>query len=90
MHDHGYQQYYSMGWRVNGSSELASELKVSLQKNMVACDEDGKWGMDHAVWMPLSVMFSDGDTLKGVPVVEVSLVRNFDKFLHQKLGECLH
>ena len=70
---HDYGEYPSWLDRItyacSGSPTLASEVVAALEDGGQGGVVDMSQGLDHATWMPLSLMYSSGK----VPIVQISL-----------------
>ncbi len=65
-------------------SEHPSLLFV-LQQNGIEAKENSKYGLDHGAWIPLHLIFPEGD----IPIVQLSLVDSLDPREHLKIGHAL-
>jgi 4,5-DOPA dioxygenase extradiol len=71
--------------RPRGSVALARRVIEHLLHAGLKPRSDPTRGLDHGAWLPLSLLFPDGD----LPVVEVSLHESLDADMHFALGRAL-
>jgi aromatic ring-opening dioxygenase catalytic subunit (LigB family) len=75
---------YEITYPVAGDPFLASRICGLLTANGLFARTDPR-GLDHAVFIPLKVLYPDAD----VPVVALSLDRSLDPGLHLRVGAAL-
>ncbi|MEB3313554.1 MAG: class III extradiol ring-cleavage dioxygenase [Cyanobacteriota bacterium] len=76
---------YTLTYSVPGDPALANQLVQGLyQRGISACIEAER-GLDHGVFIPLMLMYPEGD----IPVLQVSLLANLDPVAHIALGQAL-
>ncbi len=56
-----------------------------FQQNGIEAKENSKYGLDHGAWIPLHLIFPEGD----IPIVQLSLVDSLDPREHLKIGRAL-
>jgi aromatic ring-opening dioxygenase catalytic subunit (LigB family) len=76
---------YQLSYPAPGSPALAARVAALLASAGVRTLTDGRRGFDHGTFVPLSLMFPDGD----VPVVTLSLKSSYDPAEHIRLGQAL-
>lgn len=76
---------YAIRYPAAGSPSLADEVAGLLTEAGFACDLDRTRGLDHGAWVPLRLMFPDGD----VPVVQLSVQTPLGPAHHVALGRAL-
>jgi aromatic ring-opening dioxygenase catalytic subunit (LigB family) len=75
---------YRITYPAKGQPQLASRVVDLLRRAGLAAEQDAR-GFDHAVFIPLKVMYPAAD----VPVVALSLDASLDPALHLAAGEAL-
>lgn len=76
---------YKIKYQAPGSPELANRVKDLLQENGFKATLDSERGFDHGTFVPLAVSFPKAD----IPVVQLSLRKNYDPEIHLKAGRAL-
>lgn len=76
---------YDLRYPSPGAPELAAEIGERLGAAGFAAESDAGHGLDHAVWIPLRVMFPDA----GIPVVPLSIQNRLGPDHHYRLGQAL-
>jgi len=76
---------YEYTYAAPGNPQLADELQTHLLAHKLPATLAPKRGFDHGVFVPLKVMYPQGD----IPVVCVSLNKNFSPQQHIQLGQGL-
>ena len=76
---------YEMQYPAPGAPELADEIVGLARLAGMEADTDGRWGLDHGAWVPLSLMYPDAD----IPVVAVSVNPDAGPAHHRALGAAL-
>ena len=79
------QEAYSLRYPVPGQPALAARARDLLEGAGVPALVDQQRGLDHGVFVPLSLMYPAAD----VPVVEMSVHPSLDPALHRRMGEAL-
>ncbi len=78
-------QAYELTYGAQGNPLLAAELLTLLQAQILPATLAPNRGFDHGVFVPLKIMYPQGD----IPVVCVSLHKNFSPQQHIQLGQGL-
>ena len=78
-------ELYGLRYDARGSPDLAGRVADLLHGAGLSCDLDRNRGLDHGAWVPLILMFPDGD----VPVVQLSIQRHLDPAQHVALGAAI-
>mmetsp|Transcript_14848 Transcript_14848/g.47370 ORF Transcript_14848/g.47370 Transcript_14848/m.47370 type:complete len:129 (-) Transcript_14848:201-587(-) len=76
---------YDIKWAPPGSPSLAAEVVQLLKDQGIPCEEEGERGLDHGVFIPLSLAFPEAD----VPVVQLSMFSSLSAQSHLDLGAAL-
>jgi 4,5-DOPA dioxygenase extradiol len=76
---------YDLRYPAPGSPPLAETIATSLRQVGFACDMDGKRGLDHGAWVPLSLIYPAGD----IPVLQLSVQPHLGPEHHLRLGRAL-
>ena len=76
---------YRLTYPAPGDPDLAAKIAVLLEGAGIAHRLDAQRGWDHGVFIPLKVMYPDGN----VPVVAVSFRGDLDPEAHLELGRAL-
>lgn len=76
---------YHVRYPAPGSAELATRISELFTANQLRHHFDSKQGFDHGCFVPLVVMYPNAD----IPVVQVSIQRDYDPELHLALGRAL-
>jgi len=79
------REAYQYTYNAPGSPQLAHTVRDMLQSAGLECKEDSKRGWDHGVFVPLKLLYPNGD----IPVVALSLQSSLDPQLHIRMGEAL-
>jgi len=83
---YGFPDYtYKLEYNVPHSPQLVGRIKQLLSKDNIEIGENDSRGLDHGVFIPLKLMYSDAN----IPVVQLSLNANLDPMFHFKLGQSL-
>lgn len=80
------RESYSIRWPARGDDALAGRVEALLSGAGFATAHDSKRGLDHGVFVPLSVAWPDGAP---APLVQVSLHPSLDAAAHVRLGRAL-
>ena len=78
-------ELYKVEYSGNGDVELALRTANLLNDASVPCDIDYHRGLDHGAWVPLMLMFPEGD----VPVFQLSIQEHMDPEKHYTMGRAL-
>ncbi len=86
IHDFGNfaRELYEVQYPVNGSPELASNVKEHL-KAEVSVELDHDWGLDHGCWTVVRQMYPEAD----IPVLQLSIDYHKPPQYHYDLGKQL-
>lgn len=76
---------YHVQYKAPGSPELARRVRDLLAAADITSREDSERGFDHGVFTPFAVSHPQAD----VPIVQLSMLRNYDPQLHLDLGRAL-
>jgi len=76
---------YSIRYPASGSPELANRISEILTNHKITARLNPKRGFDHGLFIPLKLMYPDGD----IPSLQLSLVRGLDPAAHIALGNAL-
>ncbi len=79
------QKSYEIKYPCPGEPQLASKIHSALENAGIKSALDEERGLDHGVFVPLTIMYPDAD----IPCVELSLVNSLDPALHIKIGQAL-
>ncbi|WP_426414683.1 DODA-type extradiol aromatic ring-opening family dioxygenase [Aestuariirhabdus sp. LZHN29] len=79
------KQAYSVQYPAPGNPALADRICSLLSAQGVEARLDDQRGFDHGVFVPLKIMYPDGD----VPCVQLSLLNSLDPAQHIALGRAL-
>lgn len=78
-------ELYQIRYPAPGQPELAETIIQQLAEAEIIAHANSTRPRDHGVWMPLLHMYPEAD----IPVVELSLPRNFTAQQLYQLGQCL-
>jgi aromatic ring-opening dioxygenase catalytic subunit (LigB family) len=76
---------YQLMYAGTGSPEIAGRAGMHLAMAGINIEVDVTRGFDHGVFVPLCLIFPEGQ----VPIVTLSIKKNYDPAEHIKLGEAL-
>jgi aromatic ring-opening dioxygenase catalytic subunit (LigB family) len=76
---------YEFQYPAAGDAKLANAVITAFSEAGLAVSENSKRGFDHGVFVPLLLLYPKAD----IPVVTVSLKKNFDPIDHIRLGQGL-
>lgn len=79
------QESYELAYPAPGDDALAEKVHDALEKSGLDCGFDPGRGFDHALFIPLMLMYPEAD----VPCVELSLIQGLTPAAHIALGEAL-
>jgi 4,5-DOPA dioxygenase extradiol len=78
-------ELYKLEYTANGNVELALRTANLLNDAGVTCDIDNHRGLDHGAWVPMMLMFPEGD----LPVFQLSIQEHMDPEKHHIMGRAL-
>ena len=78
-------ELYRMQYRASGAPKLAERVLSLLLAAGLPADSNASRGLDHGAWVPLYAMYPQA----GIPVTQLSLVRNAGPATHFELGRML-
>ncbi|NVN09907.1 DODA-type extradiol aromatic ring-opening family dioxygenase [Nguyenibacter vanlangensis] len=76
---------YDLTWPAPGAPSLAGRIRAGLAEMGIASGTETRRGFDHGVFVPFKVMMPEAE----LPVVQVSMQRDFDPAFHLALGRAL-
>ena len=76
---------YQINYPAEGNPALAYEIKRTLELAGIAADIDDQRGFDHGLFIPLSLMYPDGD----IPALQLSLQQGLSPEKHLAIGKAL-
>jgi 4,5-DOPA dioxygenase extradiol len=76
---------YKIRYPAPGAPQLATEIAGLLSEAGIAADLDAVRGLDHGVWVPLSLMYPDAD----IPVLQLSVQSSATPLQHLQMGAAL-
>lgn len=76
---------YALKYPCVGAPELAEQIVNKLNAANIDAELEEERGLDHGVFVPLTIMYPDAD----IPCIQLSLVNGLDPDLHLKIGEVL-
>ncbi|MGO4894578.1 DODA-type extradiol aromatic ring-opening family dioxygenase [Flavobacterium sp. W21_SRS_FM6] len=76
---------YTISYPCPGEPNLANQIHESFAQAGISSRLDAKRGLDHGVFVPLSIMYPQAN----IPCVQLSLVNNLDSAEHLKIGTAL-
>lgn len=79
------EEAYAVQYPCLGEPELAGQVYKALEHAGIKANLDASRGYDHGVFVPLKIMYPDGD----IPCVQLSLVNSLDPRLHIDIGQTL-
>jgi len=87
IHDFGGfpQALYQLQYTPPGAPNFAETLAARLRARGFDIQEDGRRGLDHGAWVPLSLMFPEAD----IPTVQLSIDMRASPESHHVLGKAL-
>ena len=87
IHDFGGfpDHYYDIRYPAPGHPEVAAEAHKLLMNQGISTELDADRGMDHAVWLPVGLMYPKAD----IPIVSLSIKLRGREVDHLKVGEAL-
>ena len=81
----GPQTLFEMTYAAQGDSVLARSALKLIEESGIDVGEDPDRGLDHGAWVPLMMMYPEGD----IPVVQLSIQTERDPEHHFQLGKAL-
>jgi 4,5-DOPA dioxygenase extradiol len=79
------EELYRIEYPSHGSPDLARRVAGLIEDVGMACDIDGRRGLDHGAWVPMLLMHPEAD----VSVVQLSIQENLDPAQHFALGRAI-
>ncbi|ODN01644.1 Extradiol ring-cleavage dioxygenase [Orchesella cincta] len=79
------KESYNLKYTLPGATELSKRVGQLLESANIRYKVDNDRGYDHGVFIPMKILFPDGD----IPTIQLSLVSGLDPKTHIKLGEAL-
>ena len=76
---------YHIQYPAAGDPRLAASVRERLSNAGIRTETDSERGFDHGAFVPMAVSFPQAD----IPMVQLSIRRDFDPLFHLKLGEAL-
>ncbi|WP_419786767.1 DODA-type extradiol aromatic ring-opening family dioxygenase [Pseudodesulfovibrio sp.] len=79
------QESYELEYPAPGDDALAESVRNALGRVGIPCGYEAERGYDHALFIPLLLMYPEAD----IPCVELSLIKGLEPAAHLDLGEAL-
>ena len=79
------EETYNLDYISPGNPELADEVLARLNDAGINSGSTSGRGLDHGVFIPLMMMYPQGD----IPVTQLSLIKGLDPRKHLELGKAL-
>lgn len=79
------KETYHLNYTLPGAISLAKRVEQLLDSAKIPYSVNNDRGYDHGVFIPLKIMYPDGN----IPTIQISLVAGLDPKAHIKLGEAL-
>lgn len=79
------QESYELEYPAPGHDILVEEVQKVLKKSGIESRTDSERGFDHALFIPLMLMYPEAD----IPCVEMSLIKGLDPAKHIAMGKTL-
>jgi len=76
---------YKLNYPAQNNLTLVERISGLLKSSNIDHKMDSSRGYDHGVFIPLLLMFPNAN----IPVVQISLIKNFDPMAHYELGRAL-
>lgn len=76
---------YTIKYPCPGDPMLAKLIRQALEQGNIESKVDDQRGLDHGVFVPLTIMYPEAD----IPCVQLSLKNNLDPAEHIKIGQAL-
>ncbi len=76
---------YEIEYPAPGDPQLAGAVVDLVRAAGLDVERDQSWGLDHGIWVPLSLMYPEAD----IPIVAVSVVPEAGPDHHRRLGAAL-
>lgn len=79
------KELFAIQYPAHGAPELARQVRQRLETAGYAAQVSEQRGLDHGAWVPLILMYPQGD----IPVFQVSILRGASAREHERLGRAL-
>lgn len=79
------KESYQIEYPCPGEPQLAEQVQLALRDAGIAGDLDEQRGLDHGVFVPLTIMYPEAD----IPCVQLSLLHSLDPAQHIKIGKAV-
>ncbi len=79
------EESYQLQYPAPGAPDLAAAIEQTLTQQGIRAQRDVERGLDHGVFVPLTLMYPEAN----IPVVPISLESSLDAEHHLKLGRAL-
>lgn len=79
------KESYEIKYPCGGEPQLAKQVYDALAKANIEVELDNNRGLDHGVFVPMTIMYPKAD----IPCVQLSLASSLDPDLHINVGEAL-
>lgn len=79
------EESYNLNYTLPGATSLSTRVAQLLDAAKIPYKVDGDRGYDHGVFIPMKIIFPDGE----IPTIQISLISGLDPKAHIKLGEAL-
>lgn len=79
------QESYELTYPAPGFDALSEKVRNTLDHAGIECGFEAERGFDHALFIPLMLMYPEAD----IPCVEISLMKGLDPAAHIAFGEAL-
>ncbi|KRX04943.1 Extradiol ring-cleavage dioxygenase, class III enzyme, subunit B [Pseudocohnilembus persalinus] len=82
MQDHPYEEYFNFNYKAHGNNLMAQEIQEVMKLNNLIGKIDDQWGLDHGVWMPLSILFPNLQYfISQISIVQTQDLQNYDSLI---------
>ena len=81
----GPSQLFDLKYNISGSPELVEKVVTTLSNKGFNTENDLNRGFDHGTWIPLLLMYPEGD----IPVIQISIETEENTDYHFRLGKAL-
>ena len=79
------EESYQIQYPCPGQPDLAQDIIAALNAAGLPCAEETQRGLDHGVFVPLTIMYPEAD----IPCLQISLGNHLNAQSHLQLGEAL-